>query len=192
VKHPVAGLTTDPPTPGKQRKSQRDCKACRESVRATLSLNQPIVDDVSPNTAGSSFPPRGMTAIGIFLLFGSATALLAGISLVRPGTTLDHLWALNPHAYKQLAPLGRTVGPLFLLLSALLGIAGTGWLRRRKWGWQLAVTIIAIQIVGDVVSALRGQVVPGSVGVVVAGALLLYMTRPYVRSVFVTKPNRLS
>ena len=130
-----------------------------------------------------------LTAIGIFLLFGAAMALLAGIGLVRPGTALDHLWALNPRAHKQLAPLGRTAGTLFLLLSAALGIAGTGWLRRRKWGWNLAVTIIATQVLGDLVNTLRGQVVQGSVGVMVAGALLLYMTRPYVRSVFVTRPR---
>jgi len=134
-------------------------------------------------------PPRGMTAIGIFLLFGAAMALLAGISLVRPGTALDHLWALNPRAYKRLAPLGTTVGTLFLLLSAVLGIAGTGWLQRRKWAWQLAVIVIATQVLGDFANTLRGQVIQGSVGVMVAGALLLYMTRPYVRSVFATRPK---
>jgi hypothetical protein len=73
-----------------------------------------------------------MTAIGIFLLFGAAMAVLAGIMLVRPGTALDSLWALNPRAYKQLAPLGKTSGALFLLLAVALGLAGIRWLRRRK------------------------------------------------------------
>ncbi len=48
--------------------------------------------------------PRGVIAIGVFLVFGSAMALLAGITLVRPGTILDCVWALNPHAYSQLSP----------------------------------------------------------------------------------------
>jgi hypothetical protein len=134
-------------------------------------------------------PPRGMIAIGIFLLFGAAMALLAGISVVKPGTPLDCLWALNPTAYKRLAPLGRPVGALFLLLSATLGSAGTGWLRRRKWGWQLAVAVVATQVLGNLVNASRGRVVEGSIGLVVAVALLLYMSRPHVRSVFVTKPK---
>lgn len=133
--------------------------------------------------------PRGVIAIGIFLLFGAAIALLAGITLARPGTVLDRMWTLNPHAYKQLTLLGRSVGILFLVLSVGLGAAGIGWFRRRKWGWVLAVTIISIHILGDLVNALRGQVIQGSVGIVLAGALLLYMTRPYVRGTFDTEPN---
>lgn len=132
---------------------------------------------------------RGVTAIGIFLLFGAAMALLAGITLVRPGTTLDCVWALNPRAYSQLAPIGKTVGVLFLLLSGALAVAGMGWLRRKKWGWALAVIIISTQVLGDLVNALRGQVLQGFIGVLLAGALLLYMTRPCVRAVFATKPK---
>ena len=130
-----------------------------------------------------------MTAIGIFLLFGAAMALLAGITLVLPGTVLDCMWALNPQAYKQLAPFGKIVGALFLLLAAALAVASTGWFQRRKWGWRLTVAIIASQVLGDLVNLLRGQFVQGSVGVAVAGALLIYLTRPHVRSVFTTKPK---
>lgn len=116
-------------------------------------------------------------------------ALLAGITLVRPGTTLDCVWALNPRAYSRLAPIGKTVGVLFLLLSGALAVAGMGWLRRKKWGWALAVIIISTQVLGDLVNALRGQVLQGFIGVLLAGAFLLYMTRPCVRAVFATKPK---
>jgi|HubBroStandDraft_5_1064220.scaffolds.fasta_scaffold33382_2 divalent metal cation (Fe/Co/Zn/Cd) transporter len=33
------------------------------------------------------------------------------------------MWALNPTAYKRLAPLGGIVGPLFLLLSATMAVS---------------------------------------------------------------------
>ena len=85
----------------------------------------------------------GFTAMGIFLFFGSITASLAATTLLWPGTVLDRVWALNPVAYKQLAPLGGTVGLLFLLLGAILATSGIGWFRRRLWGWRLAVVIIA-------------------------------------------------
>jgi hypothetical protein len=62
-------------------------------------------------------PPRGMTAIGVFLLFGSVMAFIAGASLVKRGTALDRMWALNPHAYDELAPLGKAAGLLFLSLA---------------------------------------------------------------------------
>ena len=49
-------------------------------------------------------------------------------------------------AFKELAPMGRTVGILFLMLAAALIAAGIGWFQRRLWGWRLAVAIIAIQV----------------------------------------------
>jgi hypothetical protein len=35
--------------------------------------------------------------------------------------------------------------------------AGIGWFRRRLWGWRLVVVIIATQVLGDVVSFVRGD-----------------------------------
>jgi hypothetical protein len=75
----------------------------------------------------------GITAVGIFLFFGATMAALAGTTLVFPGTILDRVWALNPMAYRQLAPVGRIAGMLFLLLSVSMAVAGTGWFRRRYW-----------------------------------------------------------
>ena len=113
-------------------------------------------------------------------------ALLAGTTLVFPGTILDRAWRLNPVAYAQLAPLGAPVGIAFLLLAVVLAVAATGWWRRRRWGWVLAVVIISIQVLGDFMNLLRGDVLRGAVGVVIAGALLFYMTRPRVRAAFAT------
>ena len=96
----------------------------------------------------------GFTAIGIFLFFGAIMASLAATTLLWRGTALDRLWALNPIAYKQLAPLGGTVGILFLLLGAALTTAGVEWFRRRLWGWRLAVAIIATQVLGDIVNCI--------------------------------------
>ena len=135
-------------------------------------------------------PPRGMTAIGVFLLFGAVMAFIAGTSLVRRGTALDRMWALNPRAYDELAPLGKTVGPLFLSLAVALALAATGWLKRRRWGWQLAVAIIGTQVLGDFVNIFFGRTFQGMVGVTIAGSLLLYITRPYVRATFAFKPKQ--
>jgi hypothetical protein len=82
---------------------------------------------------------------------------------------------LNPTAYKQLAPLGGIVGILFLVLGVALTTAGIGWFRRRFWGWKLAVLIIATQVLGDVVNCLRGDLLRAGTGVIIAGALLLFL-----------------
>jgi hypothetical protein len=134
-----------------------------------------------PRTAGS---PRGKTAIGIFLLFGAVMASLAGATLLWRGTAFDRMWTLNPRAHEELAPLGKVVGIPFLVLGVLLAVACLGWFKRRVWGWRLAVAIIAIQVLGDLVNAIRGDVVRGGVGFVIAGGLLVYLLRPEVRAAF--------
>ena len=87
-------------------------------------------------------------------------------------------------AYKQLAPLGNTVGVLFLVLAATLTTAGIGWCQRRLWGWRLAVVIIAAQVLGDVVNCVRGDWLRGGTGVIIAGALSLFLLRPRIRATF--------
>ena len=132
-----------------------------------------------------------MTAIGIFLFFGTVMAFLTGATLAWPGTFLDRMWALNPRAYNELAQLGKPVGLLFLSLAMALAFAATGWLKRRRWGWPLAVAIIGAEVLGNFVNIFLGRVVQGLVGVTIAGALLLYITRPYVRRTFAVKPKQI-
>jgi len=140
------------------------------------------------NRAGLNLTVRtktpGFTAVGIFLLFGATMASLAATTLLWRGTPLDRLWDLNPMAYKQLAPLGNTIGILFLLLGAALTAAGIGWFRRRLWGWRLAVVIIATQVLGDVVNCVRGDLLRGGTGFIVAAALLLFLLQNKVRTAF--------
>jgi len=128
--------------------------------------------------------PFGIAAIGIFLFFGAAMASLAATTLLWRGTALDRVWALNPRAYRQLSPFGGKVGILFLLLSAALLISGIGWFRHRRWGWRLAVAIIATQVLGDIINLVRGDWLRGATGVIIAGALLIYLLSPRIRAAF--------
>ena len=122
--------------------------------------------------------------MGIFLFFGASMASLAATTLLWRGTALDRLWKLNPTAYKQVAPLGRIVGILFLVLGAALITAGVGWFRRRLWGWRLAVVIVSTQVLGDVVNCVRGDWLRGGTGVIIAGGLLLFLLRSKIRAAF--------
>lgn len=137
-----------------------------------------------PQAIPSTSKPAGFVAVGAFLFFGATMATLAAITLLWPGTPLDRAWRLNPEAYAQLAPMGAPIGLLFLLLGLALAAAGVGWFRRRLWGWRLAVAIIAIQVLGDVVNCLRGDWLRGGTGVLIAGALLLFLLRSSVRDAF--------
>lgn len=129
--------------------------------------------------------PPGFSAIGVFIFFGAVMSALAAVTLLWQGTTLDHLWSLNPDAHRLLAPLGAEVGIPFLMLAAALTAAGVGWFRHRLWGWRLAVAIIATQLLGDIVNIVRGDVLRGAIGAIIAGALLLYLFRVKTRAAFV-------
>jgi hypothetical protein len=128
--------------------------------------------------------PRGFVPIGAFFIFGSVMAAYAAITLLVPGTVLDSLWALNPRGYEGLARLGRWAPVPFCVLSPALCLAAIGWYRRRRWGWVLGVTIVAINMAGDVGQILLGERLKGATGVAIAGLLLFYLTRPGLKRYF--------
>src|ERR1700752_3008845 len=106
--------------------------------------------------------------MAIFLFFGATVATLAGITLLFPGSFLDPMWRFNPEAGEQLRQLGPGIGIAFLGLGARTIASGVGWIKRRFWGWALAVLIITSQVLGDFVNALRGEWLKGAVGAAIA------------------------
>lgn len=164
-------------------------------MEVTFALAEPVyIQSVDYQTAeGKQITKavRGFTAFGIFLLFGMSMASLAGATLAWRGTFLDRIWELNPTAYARLAPFGRPVAAAFILLASALGGAAVGWFRRRLWGWRLVVAIIAIQAIGDLVNLLQGDFVRGPIGILIAGALLIYLLRRDVKGTFLRDQSRL-
>lgn len=128
--------------------------------------------------------PRGFKAFGIFLFCAAVPAGLSSFTFLRPGTRLDRIWTLNPDAYEQLMPFRNIVGTVFLVLAVALFVAGVGWFLRKRWGWELAVTIVALQVGGDAMSCMRGNWLSGGFGLIIAGWLLLVLLRPKFREVF--------
>jgi hypothetical protein len=65
----------------------------------------------------------------------------------------------------------------------LIGTA-TSWFRQRLWPFHLTVAIICVQLVGDVVNLVRGDFVRGGVGILIVGALLLFLLHSRIRTAF--------
>jgi hypothetical protein len=86
-------------------------------------------------------------------------------------------WTLNPTAHKAFAPSGNSIGLLFFALSIVLVITAVGWFKHRIWEWRLTVAIISTQVIGDFVNFMRGDFLRGSIGLLIAGALLLFLLR---------------
>ncbi|HVO64055.1 MAG TPA: hypothetical protein VMT53_24250 [Terriglobales bacterium] len=131
--------------------------------------------------------PPGFAAIGVFFCFGSVMAAYAAVTLVRRGTCLDRLWALNRRGHIALAGLGPMVAVPFGVLSMVLVLAALGWFRRQYWGWLLGTAVIATNLAADFIHALLGDWLRSGVGVIIAGLLLFYLTRPRVRTYFLPR-----
>jgi hypothetical protein len=127
--------------------------------------------------------PTGFLPLGIFFYFGSVMAAFAAVTLLNPGTFLDAAWRLNPTGQAELSSLGKIIGVPFLMLSAALFAAGIGWFKRLRWGWVLGSGIIAVNLLGDFIHLFTGDL-KSLLGVVIAGLLLVYMSRPGVRGYF--------
>ncbi len=111
-------------------------------------------------------------------------AAYAAVTLFWPGTVLDRLWTLNRAAHIGLAALGRMMALPFAVLAVVLLLAGIGWFRQKYWGWLLGVSVIATNLVADLIHAALGDWLKSGVGVVIAGFLLFYLTRPALRNYF--------
>jgi hypothetical protein len=129
--------------------------------------------------------PVGFVPLGVFFFFAATMATYAAITLLFPGTFLDYLWVLNQTGHVQLARFGKIMALPFVMLAVIALVAGIGWFKRRRWAWIVGVLGIACNLVGDLVNMAIGEFWKGAAGVVIAGLLLLYMTRPDVRRYFV-------
>ena len=145
-----------------------------------------LVKSILKTVLGECLPiaerPKGFVPIGIFFFFGSLMASYAAITLLFPGTFLDRAWKLNPHAHVQLLSKGLIMVLPFAALAIALLLAGVGWFKRRYWGWLIGVCLIAANLLGDLANLVLGNSLKGGAGVLIAGLLLLYMTRPGMRN----------
>ena len=110
----------------------------------------------------SGEPRRKSVCFGVVRPF-----IASGIS-IRQRTNSLRLWA----ARLDFLPPARRA----------LTTAGIGGFRRRLWGWRPAALIIAVQVAGDVVNCVRGDLLRGGAGVIIAGAPLLFLSRPKIRA----------
>ncbi len=128
--------------------------------------------------------PVGIAVLSAFAFVAAVIAGVAAASLAFPGSGLEPMWRLNPRGYQAFASMH---GWAVLFLSAVSGmsvITGIGLWRRRRWGYVIAVVGLAIQLIGDILNVVLGTEPRAIIGVPIVAALLLYLSRPKIRSVF--------
>jgi len=119
--------------------------------------------------------PLGVTAISIFFAFGALMAALSTTMLLFPGSGLDSLWKLNPHAKEGLPALGVAGVILMAVVCAACAAAAIGLWRCRRWGLWLAVAILVVNLGGDLGNAVFLRDRRTLLGLPIGGVLIGYL-----------------
>jgi hypothetical protein len=124
--------------------------------------------------------PAGVTALSFFFTFGMFASGLAAISLAFPDGFLEPIWRVNPRGREGLGDLGPLAVALMALVCGLCAYSAFGLWRGLQSGRRLAITMLAINAVGDVASGDWRTLI----GLPIAAALILYLTTRRVREFF--------
>lgn len=128
--------------------------------------------------------PVGLFLIAVFLILGVCMLCLSAFTLLFPGTGLDVIWEINPDGHKQMMVYSKPVGIGMLALAIFFIVAITGWNRRKMWGWWCVTGIFIANGIGDIARMFTGDIAGGILGIVVAGLIVFYLTRPGIKQLF--------
>ena len=131
--------------------------------------------------------PIGITALSLFFLFGAGASFVSFISLLFPGSFLEPIWRLNPHARAGLGGMG--VWAVILMGAVCVGcaLAAVGLWRGARWGCWLAVSLLAINLLGDILNVFLGTEPRAVIGIPIALAILAFLMSRGVRRFFLGK-----
>ncbi|HKW75562.1 MAG TPA: hypothetical protein VJN64_08555 [Terriglobales bacterium] len=137
----------------------------------------------SPNQmVAEKVRPIGVSLTSLFFLFGVVASGLSFLMLLFPGTPLDVLWHLNPRARESFLGMGSTAVLLMFAVCAACAVAAVGLWRCRRWGYWTAVSMLAINLIGDTINAFLLQDWRTLIGLPIAGLMIGYLLRQ--RSIF--------
>ena len=112
----------------------------------------------------------------VFFAFGATACAVTVVALLTPGGMLELVWRLNPEAHLGFQKLGTA---LSVLLMFVVGIAcaraAVGLARQKEWGRRLAIGILAVNLVGDSVSAVVRHDPRTLIGLPIGGAMIAYL-----------------
>ncbi|MGB8508711.1 MAG: hypothetical protein WCD76_09920 [Pyrinomonadaceae bacterium] len=128
--------------------------------------------------------PIGITALSIFFLFGAAMSFLSSVSLLFPGSLLEPVWQLNPRAREGFAGIGVWAVVLMFTVCVACVSASVGLWRGARWGYCVAVTLLCVNLLGDIINVLLGIEPRAALGIPIVLAILAYMMSRRARVFF--------
>lgn len=140
------------------------------------------MSNASKRKWASLWPP----ALALFFLFATLMVIAAALSLLAPGPLADRFRSIKPNEHQALVAIAPWSGFFFLALAPVMAAAAYGSFRRQRWGWRLAIVVLATNGLGDLIAPLAGAPAASLVGVAVTAAILYGLTRPAARARFAT------
>ena len=121
--------------------------------------------------------PAGIAALSLFFVFGTLMSGLATAMLLFPGGALNTMWRLNPRAHEGFAAIGPIAVPLMSLVCAACATAALGLWQCTRWGFWMALTILSVNLAGDIANTLITHELRTLIGLPIGGFMILYLLR---------------
>ena len=120
----------------------------------------------------------------ILFVIGTAASLITVISLTFPGSFLEPVWKLNPHAREGFAGMGGWAVVLMLAVCVACLFTTIGLWRGLRWGYWLAVLMLIGNLAGDVINSIYGTERRAIIGIPIVLFLLFLVMRRRTREYF--------
>ena len=120
----------------------------------------------------------------ILFVIGTAASLIAVISLTFPGSFLEPVWKLNPHAREGFAGMGGWAVLLMLAVCVACLFTTIGLWRGLRWGYWLAILMLIGNLAGDVIKSIYGTERRAIIGIPIVLFLLFLVMRRRTREYF--------
>jgi hypothetical protein len=128
--------------------------------------------------------PPVVTFLIVLFLIGTIASLISVISLSFPGSFLESVWRLNPHAREGFARMGMRAVLLMLVVCIACLLTTIGLWRSLRWGYWLAVAMLLMNLVGDVINVVSGTERRALIGIPIVLVLLIFLLRNKTRKYF--------
>ena len=128
--------------------------------------------------------PIGVIALVLLFAIGACASFISAVSLTFPGSFLEPIWSLNPHARAGFSRIGSAAIALMIAVCIACTFTTIGLWLGRRWGYWLAVVMLVLNLCGDVVNVITGTEPRAAIGIPIAGLILAYLLRKPMRRHF--------
>ena len=135
--------------------------------------------------------PTGVTILAVLAILGGIGGLLGGAALLVLSSLAA---AFVPEEIAPFQPLVTVAGVVFLVIGIVSFFLAYGFLKGRGWAWTIGIIVNIISIISNVGTGTLGPnlatgVASSAFGIIIAIIIIVYLTRPHVKTFFGKAPT---